>query len=131
MFGVAPLVGPTSSHPLPLFVVEVTVKLIAVFGSVLVSEIVWLATVVPVWVVTLTAEGLTFSSGELLTWTVTGMIKGLLPAPGEVMVTDPLQVPAVRPDTLTATATVPGVELAFEVADRKFIPQFVDAAVAV
>jgi hypothetical protein len=40
---------------------------------------------------------------------VTGIVCGVLEAPGDVAITDPLNVPALRPVVLTETLTVPGV----------------------
>src|SRR3974390_3234797 len=54
-------------------------------------------------------DGVTVSVCGVTTLKVTGMVIGLPPAPADVIVTDPLNVPTASPVGFTATCTVAGV----------------------
>ena len=78
-----------------------------------VTDIVWEAGLAPpAWPVNARLPGVTDNTGEapggLVTVRVTGMFIGEPVAPAEVIVTDPLYVPAASPEMSTLTVTVDG-----------------------
>jgi hypothetical protein len=99
-------------------VAAVAVKLIGAVPSELVSEMVLEGAFVPTCAAALIALGLTFSKGVLLITNVTGMVRGELPAPCDVMLTVPRHMPAGCPVGLTDTPRIPGVVLIEDVTDK-------------
>ena len=105
MFGVLPLLGATASQGRPGgLVAAVAVKGNAVL--VLVTEIVCVVGLAPTRAVTLIAAWLTFSSGDVLTFIVTGTTSAVEVELGAVRVISPLHTcDVVSPVVTTETTT--------------------------
>jgi hypothetical protein len=102
--GVVPLVGVTVNQPPPAAVA------VNAIGELPDNAIVCAGGgAPPLWCVYVSEVGLTPMVGALLTVRVTGTVCGLLLAPGAVIVTDAVYVPAASPVGFTPTVRVAGV----------------------